>query len=166
MKKLTTLLLLVLALGAFADFQIDFPLASDTWEVVSDPYWWNIGDTVYGDRDLGTDDITQLDIYLPLDYNSLTASGFVDLDIRVDGNTIASFTIINTDGMLVERTIDLSSSPVTPTGTMEFRYYETNQVAGGQGSIIPADTGGTVDFTTGGSNIVESSFGQIKAEFK
>jgi len=144
---------------------VNFPLGSDTWEVANDPYWWNAGDTVYGDRDLGSAHFTQVVINLPITENSLIEAegGYVALDLRIDGTTVASFEIheADGDGMWVDTfTIDF-----TPTGTMEVRYYETNTVVSGAGSIVIEDTTGYLEFTDNDS-IQPTSLGLVKAIFR
>jgi hypothetical protein len=144
---------------------VDFPLSTDTWQVNSYPYWWHVGDTVYGNRDLGSVHFIDVTIHLPITYNSLNESmgGYVGLDLRLGGTTVTSFTIHQSDG--VGTWVDTLTIDFTPTGTMEVRYYETNQVVSGAGSISIGSTGGFLEFTTDNTLIQPASLGRVKAMF-
>jgi len=87
------------------------------------------------------------------------------MDLRLAGSTVGSFRI---QGPVSVGTwvASFNISPYTPSGKPEVRYYETNQVAGGQGSINIGTTGGWIDFYTGGVGVSPASFGQIKALYK
>lgn len=147
---------------------VDFPLpqGTDTWQVYSYPWWWNAGDTVFGDRDLGSVHFNQVAIHLPITVNALNESmgGYVALDLRIGGTTVASFTIHQADGVgMWEDTLTID---FTPTGTMQVRYYETNTVVSGAGSISIGDTTGYLEFTTDNTPVQPTSLGLVKAIFK
>lgn len=169
MKSWWSLTLLVMAVSvtlvSAGTFSVDFPLSSDTWELSDYPNWCNQGDTVYGDRDLGTSELTEVTIYLPISDNNLSYSGYVDLDLRLDSTTIASFTITAADGsgMLI-RNFAISYSP---SGTTEVRYFETNQIIPGAGYIVIGEEEGHLDFVNTDPDVVlPASLGHLKAIFK
>jgi hypothetical protein len=154
---------LSLASAAFADVNIDFPLSSDTWDTVYE-YWWNQGDTVYGDRDLETEEFDYVWVTLNLSYNGLAADAEVPLDLRLDSNTVFSWEVVLADGLgdiVYEGPITY-----TPAGVEEVRYYETAAVYPGGGAIIIAPDLGYIDFQTVVVGIEAASLGEIKAVFK
>jgi hypothetical protein len=163
MRWLALILVPSLALGATV--VASFPLSSDTWTLRYYPYWWNVGDTVYGPRNLGTNTLNSAVVHIPVTYASLTASGFILMDLRLAGSTVGSFRI---QGPISVGTwvASFNISPYTPSGNPEVRYYETNQVASGQGSISIGTTGGWIDLNTGSLGISPSSFGKVKALYK
>jgi|GEM_PF-2201330 len=168
MKKPYLLLLLVMVMtvttATTATVTVDFPESSDTWGVSSYPYWWHVGDTVYGDRELGSEEFDEVTIHLPISYNSLNSGGHVDLELRLDGTTVTDFSIVESDGTgMWEDTFTIS---YTPSGTEEVRYYETNQVTSGAGSISIGTSGGYLDFETVDTAVQATSLGMVKALFK
>ena len=52
-----------------------FPIASDTWTVVSYPYWWNAGDNVVGSRHFGLSAVSHAVVHLAFYYNALSSTG-------------------------------------------------------------------------------------------
>jgi len=163
MKWLALLLIPSFALGATV--VATFPLSSDTWLIASNPYWWHIGDTVYGPRNIGTAALNSAVVHIPIPTTYLTSSGFINMDLRLGGSTVGSFTI---QGPISPGTwvASFNISPYTPSGTPEVRYYETNQVAPGQGSIVMGTTGGWIDFNTGGLGVAPASLGKVKALYR
>ncbi len=163
MKWLALLLIPSFALGATV--VASFPLATDTMTLRYSPYWWNVGDTVYGPRNLGTTQLNSAVVHIPITYSSLTASGFINMDLRLGGSTRGSFRI---QGPISPGTwvASFNISAYTPSGTPEVRYYETNQVAGGQGSISIGTRGGWIDFNTGTLGVAPASLGKVKALYK
>jgi hypothetical protein len=150
--------------AASADVTIDFPLASDTWQLHDPPHWfWYIGDTVFGDRDLGTEEFDYVTVTLPITINGLVDGGDVDLDLRLDGNTVYNWSVVEGDG--TGNIVYEGAISYIPTGTEEVRYYQTNTVPTGDGSIEIIDTGGTIEFQTV-VGIESASLGEIKAVFK
>ena len=163
MKWLALLLIPSCALGATV--VASFPLASDTWQVTSNPYWWHIGDTVYGNRNLGSAQLNSAVVHIPVGLTYLTASGFINMDLRLGGSTVGTFRIQGpiSPGSWVAT---FNITPYTPSGTPQVRYYETNQVAPGQGSITILTSGGWIDFNTGGVDVAPASLGRVKALYK
>ncbi len=154
---------LSLATTALADVNIDFPLSSDTWDTVYE-YWWNYGDTVYGDRDLETEEFDYIWCTVNLSYNSLTPTAVVPIDVSLDGTVVFSFDILDDHGTgdyVYEDAISY-----TPAGVEEVRYFETAAVYGGGGSVIIAPDLGYIDFQTIVVGIEAASLGEIKAVFK
>ncbi|MCP4229227.1 MAG: hypothetical protein GY771_03650 [bacterium] len=161
-KILLILIAVSTATVTSANVTIDFPIGTDTWEVEAYPLWWHEGDTVYGDRDLGNDEFSYATVTLQINYNYLTDLSQIDIDLRLDGTTVFSWTVVRDDGdglIIYEGTISY-----TPTGIEEIRFYETNDVLYG-GSIWIGDTQGTIEFQTG-VGIETASLGEIKAAFK
>jgi len=155
--------ILLLASVSTATVTVDFPLGNDTWYVSSYPYWYSVGDTVYGDRDLGTLEFYEVTIHLPISYNVLNDGGHVDLDLRLDGITVASFIIYESDGVgMWEETFSIS---YTPSGTEEVRYYETNEVPSGDGSISISVENGYLEFEAYPEVVQPASLGYVKAMF-
>lgn len=132
-----------------------FPTAADTWEVMFYPYWWNVGDTAYGDYDLDLSPVNHADITLYLTYNSLTAGcGFVNFDVMIDGATVGSFTVNPEDGFgPVEASLDFAPQ----SGPFELRYQVTNTVAGGCGSISLDESGENMIVFSGEATPTEAS---------
>ena len=163
MKWLALLLIpsFALATGVTASF----PLPSDTWSVSSSPYWWHVGDTVYGTRDLGTTTLNSATVHIPITETYLTASGFINMDLRLGGSTVGTFTI---QGPVSVGTwvASFNITPYTPSSSTEVRYYETNQVASMQGSIVMGTSGGWIDFGTGTVGVAPASLGRVKALYK
>jgi hypothetical protein len=147
------------------DETVSFPTSQDTWSVYYYPYWWHVGDTVYGTHTVSMSSVNHAEIMLYLTYNALTPGcGFVNLDFRLNGTTVGSFTVMPEDGYgPVMASFDFPA--VTPP--FEMRYYETNQVAGGCGSIS-MDTSGqnTVTFAGGDTATESPTWASIKALFR
>ncbi len=163
MKWLALVLIPSFALGATV--VATFPLSTDTWAVRYSPYWWNIGDTVYGNRNIGTAQLNSAKVHIPLTYSSLTSAGYILMDLRLGGSTVGSFRM---QGPISPGTwvASFNLTAYTPSGTPQVRYYETNQVAPGAGSVTIGRTGGWIDFNTGHVSVSPASFGTIKALYK
>ncbi|MEE9457921.1 MAG: hypothetical protein V3W11_12320 [bacterium] len=163
MKWLALLLVPSVALGATV--VASFPRGSDTWRIQYNPNWWNIGDTVYGNRNIGTAQLNSAKVHIPITQSFLTSSGYINMDLRLGGSTVGSFRIQGpvSPGMWVA---SFNISGYTPSGTPQVRYYETNQVARYQGSIVMGRRTGWIDFNTGHVSVSPASFGAIKALYK
>ncbi|MCP4229229.1 MAG: hypothetical protein GY771_03660, partial [bacterium] len=146
-KILVILITVSLATIASANVLIDFPLDTDTWEVQSYPYWWHVGDTVYGDRDLGTEEFFYVWVTLPITYNGLDNSGeYIDFELQLSGNPLFDWSVVEGDG--TGNVVYEGAISYTPSGTEEVRYYETNVIPHVAGSISIRATNGTVEFQT------------------
>ena len=144
---------------------VAFPTSGDTWEVDSFPYWWHVGDTVYGVHDPDMGSVDQAEITLYLDYSSLTPGcGYIDMEFRIDGVTVGEFTITPEDGLgPIVRSFDFD--PMTPP--FELRYYELNQVVSGCGSVQINPTGlCEVEFGGGGTPTETTSWSQVKSFYR
>jgi hypothetical protein len=142
---------------------VEFPTSADTWEVTNYPYWWHEGDTVYGVHDVALGSVDHVDVTLKIDYTVLNSGGHVDLDFMIDGTVIGSLVITEEDGLgYVYGSWDFE--PMSPP--FELRWYETNTVASGAGSISLNETGEcTVDFS--GAVAVESdTWSALKAAYR
>lgn len=137
-----------------------FPTSADTWQVNSYPYWWHVGDTVFGNYNPAIAGVTHADIALKIDQNVLNGTGHVDLQFRIAGVTVGSFSILPSDGTgTVLESFDFAA--VNPP--FELRYYETNLVDPGAGSVAFDESGlNSVTFSGGPTPTVESTWGQMK----
>jgi hypothetical protein len=140
-----------------------FPTSADTWDVTFYPYWWNAGDTVFGVHNPPVGAVTHADVALKISYTVLNSGGHVDLDFRINGTTVGSLVITEAHGTgYVYGSFDFPA--VSPP--FELRYYETNTVASGAGSVSFDETGlCTVEFS-GSTPVVESTWGKIKELYK
>jgi len=138
-----------------------FPTSADTWQVQAYPFWWHVGDTVFGNYNPAISGVTHADVALKLDSNVLNGTGHIDLDFRIAGVTVGSFTILPSDGTgTVNASFDFA--PVDPP--FELRYFETNGVDPGAGSVIFDETGlSSVTFSGGPTPTVESTWGKVKS---
>ena len=143
-----------------------FPtLPADTWDVFYYPYWWNAGDTAYGTHDVDMGSVDQADVTIYLTYNSLVSGcGFVEMDFRIDGTTVGSFTISAEDGFgPINHSFDFA--PVSPP--FELRYYVTNTVASGCGSISLDESGlNMVEFGGSGTPVETASWSAVKSFYR
>ncbi|MBD3236459.1 MAG: hypothetical protein GF330_07135 [Candidatus Eisenbacteria bacterium] len=147
------------------DEVVVFPTSQDTWVVNSYPYWWHVGDTVYGVHDVALETVCHADIELYLIYNSLVPDcGYVDLQFQIDGTVVGDFRILPEDGLgPINASFDFE--PMSPP--FELRYYETNQVVGGCGSISLDESGlNSVTFSDDPSPAAEGTWGEVKALFQ
>ena len=146
------------------DETVLFPTSADTWNVTYYPYWWNAGDTVYGNHTVAMGSVSHVDLALKIDYTVLNGGGHVDLDFRINGTTVGSFSITEADGSgTVYHSFDFA--PVTPP--FELRYYETNTVGGGLGSVSLNESGlSSATFSGGGTPVQESSWGRVKSLYR
>jgi len=119
----------------FAGPTVAFPLASDFWTVTSSPYWWNAGDTVWGDRDVPLASVSRADIALKLSTNSLSDAlgGYVDLAFQLDGSTVGTLHVTQAHGLGYVMG-SFTFAPKTPP--FELRYLELNTVVPGAGSMV------------------------------
>jgi hypothetical protein len=150
--------------NADRDETVAFPTSGDTWSVYYYPYWWHAGDTVYGTHSVTFGCVTHVDLVFKISYNVLSGTGHVDLDFRINGTTVGSFSALPSDGTgFIYRSFDFP--PMTPP--FELRYYETNTVDPGAGSISIDETGlCTATFNNGGTPVEPSTWGQIKSLFQ
>ncbi len=142
------------------DEMVYFPTSQDTWQVSSYPYWWHVGDTVFGVHDVGLDCVDHAVATIKISYNVLNSGGHVDLDFRIDGVTVGSMVLLEEHGTgYVDAVFDFAAM-VPP---FELRWYETNQVAGGAGSVSIDETGlCSVVFSCGGTSSDDTTWGTIK----
>jgi len=146
------------------DETVNFPVSTDTWIVTSYPYWWHPGDTVYGNRNVSLGSVDHVDLAFKISYNVLSGSGHVDLDFRINGTTVGSIMALPSHGTgYIYASFDFP--PVAPP--FELRYYETNLVDPGAGSISIDATGlCTATFSFGGTPVDDSTWGQVKSLFR
>lgn len=146
------------------DELVVFPSSIDTWTINSYPYWWHVGDTVYGTHTVSLGTVSHADITLYLTQNYLTSGcGFCNIDFRIAGTTVGNFQISAESGLgPIYASFDFS--PTSPP--FELRYYETNQVVSGCGSVVMDESGrNTVNFG-GVSPTDETTWGSIKGLFQ
>ena len=147
------------------DETVQFPTTADTWQVQSYPWWWQTGDTVFGTHTVSLATVNHADVSLKISNNQLALDGYFDLDFRVAGTTVGSIRLHGTDGNgYITGSFDFAS--MTPP--FELRYYETDTVYSGGGSLQLDDAGlSTVVFTGGGPvPVLTSSWGKVKALYR
>jgi hypothetical protein len=143
---------------------VNFPTTGDTWSVASYPYWWHAGDTVYGSHTVALGSVTHADVSLKIDDTVLSDPGYVDLDFRIAGVTVGTLHITAATGTgYALGSFDFAA--VAPP--FELRYYETNTVGSGLGSIVLNDSGlSTVTFRGGGTPTETGTWGKVKALYR
>lgn len=109
---------------------IIFPSSTDTYKVLYDPYWWNAGDKVYGDRTLTLDSVNKVDMNLQITYNVLNSGGHCDMFLSINGVNVGSWRVYQGD-TVIERTFKFD--PITGP-IYSIKIEETNQVEPGKGS--------------------------------
>ncbi len=143
------------------DDTIIFPTSSDTWAYTYYPYWWNVGDTVFGDHTITENDVDHAEITIYLTTNSLSSSGHCDIDLRIDGSTVGSFQILPGDGLgPITESFDFSA---LPAGLHELRYYSTNTVDPSLGSTVWDESGSNSVVFSSVSTLDDSTWGMIKS---
>jgi hypothetical protein len=149
--------------AAFEPFRgdvFDFPTSADTWTMTYYPYWWNTGDTVYGTY-VTTETIDHAEISLSLTRNSLVSGGHCDIEFRIDGTAVGTFTITEASGLgPILESFDFTS---IPAGPHELRYYETNTVAPGCGSVDMNEAAGINSVSFSCLALEQTTWGAIKA---
>lgn len=143
---------------------VAFPTSLDTFAVTFYPYWWNTGDTVYGTHSVDEACVCHADVALKISYNVLNSGGYVDLDFRINGTTVGSFRITEADGTgYVYGSFDFPAQ----CGRLELRYYETNTVAPGAGSISLDESGlSSVTFTACATATESTTWGTVKSIYR
>jgi hypothetical protein len=143
---------------------VPFPTSGDTWAVMFYPYWWNVGDTAFGVHDPGISSVNHADVTLKISFNVLNGGGHVDLDFRIDGVTVGSFVVTEADGL---GTVVGSFDFAAMTPPFELRYYATNTVASGAGSISIDETGlSMVEFSGDATPINETTWAAVKRLYR
>lgn len=145
------------------DNTIIFPTSADTWIMTYYPYWWNTGDTVFGVHDMTEDGANHAEITLNLTRNSLISGGYCDIDFRIDGVTVGSFQILPEHGLgPINESFDFNAHPA---GTYELRYFETNTVLVGYGSVDMDESGTNSVVFSVVSSLESSTWGMIKSAY-
>lgn len=141
-----------------------FPTAADTWEMVYYPNWWNAGDTVYGTHDVNLPYVNHAEVQLKIFSNVLSSGGHVDLDFQIDGVTVGSVVITEGDGVgYVYASFDFAN--MTPP--FELRWFETNTVAPGAGSMVLDESGEClVDFSGDPVAVEQPTWSGVKSIFR
>ncbi len=138
----------------------DFPTSADTWSVQSYPYWWHVGDTVFGTY-VTTEASDHVEISLTLIYNSLNGGGHCDFEFEIDGTVVGSFSITEASGFgPIEESFDFTE---IPAGSYELRYSETNLVAPGCGSISLNEAAGINSVSFSVLALDQTTWGAIKS---
>lgn len=131
-----------------------FPVEGvDTFSVVFFPYWWNAGDTGYGDRASGIGSVTEASINLSLDANFLSCDTD-EFDLLINGVVAGHFSILPGENPVVRSFGPFAAIPAV-AGEYEIRIRVTETVLGGCGSV---------DINTVGGSSVEISGGPIATE--
>jgi hypothetical protein len=107
-------------------------------------FFFNLGNSVeqtYGTTSLNS--VNSLDLDIDITNNVLLNAAFVNFDIRVNGTTVDSFTV--NEGFTGNLFRSASFAPIAGLGDGDdytVLLIETNQVAGGEGSVRVASPGG------------------------
>lgn len=109
---------------------VNFPTAADPRFFASGSLPWNAGDWIEGVRDTAVPSVSQLDVHIPIVNNGLTACGFQEAEVLLNGVSLGSFVVAQ--GTAV---IDQSfAAPAVVGPQYTIRYQTTATVAGGCGS--------------------------------
>ncbi|HJL20492.1 MAG TPA: hypothetical protein RMH99_32795 [Sandaracinaceae bacterium LLY-WYZ-13_1] len=126
--------------GPCAEATVDFPAAGDTrMGAGGGVYFWRAGDYVEGARTTSLPSITQADISVQIDPNVLSCDT-QDVEMRINGTTVGSFSISSTDGVLTRS----FTFPAIAGPTYTLRYHTVRSVSSGCGSAGYSDAGSTV----------------------
>ena len=119
-----------------------FPATDDTFDILSDPYWWNDGDYAQGVRSIGLNKVYGVRYELVMEDNSLNTTGHVDLDLSINGTVVGSFSINPSE---MTKSLTFFFPPITgPNYTI--RLEETNTVDPGAGSVLILASSSTLSF--------------------
>ncbi len=101
------------------------------------------------------------EITIVLIANTLISGGYCNIDFRIDGTTVGSFQILPGVNTINE---SFDFSPL-PAGPHELRYYSTNTVPTGCGSIRWTESGHSIVVFSNVSSLDDSTWGMIKYAF-
>jgi hypothetical protein len=119
---------------------VNFPTAVDPRFFASGSLPWNAGDWIEGVRDTVVPSVSQLDVHIPIVNNGLTACGFQEAEVLLNGVSLGSFVVAQ--GTAV---IDQSfPAPVVVGPQYTIRYQTVATVAGGCGSAGYDEVSSTV----------------------
>ena len=109
---------------------VTFPSSSDTYEVSFYPYWWHVGDKVYGDRTLTLNSINKVDMRLQITRNVLNNGGHCDMFLSINGVKVGEWQVLEGDTVISKTfTFSTISGPI-----YNIKIEETNLVEPGKGS--------------------------------
>ena len=106
---------------------VGFPTAADPRVIASGTNPWNAGDWFEGVRMTMVPSIGQVDVHLELVDNSLTACGFQEAEVSINGVALGTFTVAQNDTVIDQ------SFPVVPAiaGLAYIIRYEATTSGGG-----------------------------------
>ncbi len=139
---------------------VSFPSAGDNVSVLFFPFWWNLGDTAWGDRTVPEDPVTQAQISLMLEGTVLSCD-VLDMDFLINGTVVGSFEISAADGL--GPIIRDFAFPAIAGGTYELRYTVTRTVGAGCGSVEVDFDNSTVALTGPATPVATTTWGKVKA---
>lgn len=119
---------------------VNFPTAADPRFFAFGSLPWNGGDWIEGVRDTVVPSASQLDVHIPIVNNGLTACGFQEAEVLLNGVSLGSFVVAQ--GTAVIDASFPAPSVVGPQYTI--RYQTVATVAGGCGSAGYDESSSTV----------------------
>jgi len=147
------LLLLLAVIGVSSSRQVaaetrtvEFPREYDSWHLTTYPYWYVIGDSVNGTREIDITKVNKADIHLELEYNTASDTWPHVFDVSLNGISVGTFSVKGLDGYKIDRTV--SFAPIDTHGSVEIRY-KLAQCAAYSGVIIIANGSSTLALSDG-----------------
>lgn len=116
---------------------ITFPVFTDTFVILKDPFFWNAGDYIQGSRATSLPSITSMTGTVGIE-NSLSSCGALDLVVSINGTTVGTVKITSASGTAVPLALTF---PAKTGPTYVLRFQAGNTVKSGCGSLtINEDT--------------------------
>ncbi len=110
---------------------ITFPVSTDTFNILWDPNFWNLGDYIQGSRPTSLPSITSINGTIGIK-NSLSACGALDLVVSVNGTSVGTVKITNASGAAVPLALTF---PAKTGPTYVLRFQAGNTVKSGCGAL-------------------------------
>ena len=120
-----------------------FPVGADTSVITSGSLPWNIGDYYQGTRNTLLPGINSVDVHIDVETNGLSACGFQNAEVTINGMLAGDFTI-QQGTVAIDETFMLPMEANGPVITV--RYETTATVAGGCGAAGYSLTSSTITF--------------------
>lgn len=121
----------------------DFPIAADTRVITSGTLPWNVGDYFEGLRASTAGSITGVDVHIDVISNGLTACGFQNANVLINGTVVGDFTIAQ-GTTAIDESFAIAPAIIGPNYTV--RYQTTATVASGCGAAGYNEMTSTIGF--------------------
>jgi len=121
----------------------DFPIAGDTMMTMFGDVPWNAGDYYEGVRATILASISSVDIHIDVVSNGLSACGFQNADVIINGNTVGNF-VIQQGTVAIDESYPIPMPIAGPMYTV--RYETTATVESGCGAAGYSVTTSTITF--------------------